>query len=227
MIDMPDVDYLVKGEGELVLSRLVTSLVEGNDVSNIRGLYYRFNNEILYQGDCDLIPDLDVLPYPAWGHVDLRKYDVFNPGAKTVVPTFPLLSSRGCPNSCTFCDSQSVFKRRLRGRSAENIIDEVIFLHDRYGMVEFDFVDQFYLINKGSEKYKLSILHQLINLPIGDIRRLHGEIELDKIRILDEEKYMDSPVIKSIHTIMDIHKDTSKLYNRYEDEIMDIKHMDI
>jgi len=55
--------------------------------------------------------------------------------------TFALLSSRGCPNYCIFCDSHTIFGRRFRARSAENIFDEIMYLHDNYRMVQFDFVD--------------------------------------------------------------------------------------
>ena len=61
---------------------------------------------------------------------------------------FALLSSRGCPNFCTFCDSHTIFERKFRPRSAQNIFDEILFLSKTYGMLEFDFVDDLITMQK-------------------------------------------------------------------------------
>jgi radical SAM superfamily enzyme YgiQ (UPF0313 family) len=99
-------------------------------------------------GPRDLIGDLDQLPFPAWKHFDLRQYNVFSISAAGESPVFALLSSRGCPNPCTFCDSHTIFRRKFRPRSAQNIFDEVMYLHQTYGMIQFDFVDDLITLQK-------------------------------------------------------------------------------
>ena len=64
-----------------------------------------------------------------------------------------MITSRGCPNQCTFCDN-NIFGREYRQRSAENIMEEIKFLRKKYGVREIAFVDDTFLINK-KRIYKL------------------------------------------------------------------------
>lgn len=139
--EIPSIDIIVVGEGEETLKEISDALSLNVDLNKISGLCFKENGNIKRSPERGLIEDLDKLPIPAWKHFDLRKYNVFKVGNKSGSPVFALLSSRGCPNSCIFCDSHTVFKRKFRPRSAKNIFDELLFLNKTYGMVEFDFVD--------------------------------------------------------------------------------------
>ena len=146
--ELPALDIIVKGEGEETLKELAEVLSEVNDYDQIDGLYFRKNGEIFKNLERQLIADLDSLPFPAWKYLDLNKYNVFNIGEKGEAPVFALLSSRGCPNFCTFCDSHTIFGRKFRPRSAQNIFDEITYLNKIFGMVEFDFVDDLVTMQK-------------------------------------------------------------------------------
>lgn len=146
--ELPALDIVVKGEGEKTLEELAVALQRGADFTSIKGLCVRRNGEIIENEGRPLIANLDDLPFPAWKHFDLRKYNVFSIEEANNSPVFALLSSRGCPNICTFCDSHTIFGRKFRARSAQNIFKEITYLHNTYGMLTFDFVDDLITMNK-------------------------------------------------------------------------------
>lgn len=142
------IEIIVRGEGEEILRELAETLLIGGDVSSVKGLYFRKNGEPIRTQDREFIRNLDEIPFPAWEYFDMKKYNVFHIAGVTKNPIFALLSSRGCPNLCTFCDSHTIFARKFRGRSAKNIFDEIFYLHKTYGMVQFDFVDDLFTLQK-------------------------------------------------------------------------------
>ena len=146
--EMPSVDIVAIGEGEETCCDLVKAIRDDADLADVTGIAYRENGSIKCNARRGLIADVDSLPFPAWHLLDLKRYSVFSAGADYATPTFALLSSRGCPGSCVFCDSHAVFDRAFRPRSAKNIYAEIESLHKIYGMVQFDFVDDLITLKK-------------------------------------------------------------------------------
>jgi anaerobic magnesium-protoporphyrin IX monomethyl ester cyclase len=144
--EMGAVDIVCFGEGEETAYLLAEALIHGGDLSEIYGIVYRKEGNVISNPPRELIPDINTLPFPAWDLLDLSSYSVF--GGVHGEPTFALMSSRGCPSHCIFCDSHTIFSRHFRGRSAENMFSEIQFLHDSYGMVQFDFVDDLITVDK-------------------------------------------------------------------------------
>lgn len=144
--ECPAIDFSVIGEGEVTLLELVNELDSGErDFHHIDGLCFRDKGAIIQTRPRDLIKDVDSLPFPAWDLIKLQEYSVFSIQEGN---TFALLSSRGCPYHCIFCDSNTIFGRNFRGRSARNIFSEIEFLHQIYGMRQFDFVDDMITMKK-------------------------------------------------------------------------------
>ena len=141
-------DIVVRGEGEETIREIAETLLTGSAVDAVKGLCYKRGEEIIRTPDREFIKDLDSLPFPAWEYFDIKRYSVFHLTRTAHAPVFALLSSRGCPNFCTFCDSHTIFSRKFRSRNAKNIFDEIMFLHKMYGMIEFDFVDDLFTIQK-------------------------------------------------------------------------------
>lgn len=148
LLEIRDFDMIVVGEGEETLKDLCDSLRYDRDLAEVNGLCYRKDSDILMNKKRELILDLDKHPFPAWKFFNLEKYNVFSIAKNNDGAVFAMLSSRGCPNHCTFCDSHTIFQRKFRGRSAENIYEEIMFLHEKYGLIEFDFVDDLVTIHK-------------------------------------------------------------------------------
>lgn len=124
----PDIDYVVTFEGD----ETIVDLCKGVPLNEIKGLIYReTNNKITYNGDRKFIQDLDRIPYPKYNKFELSKY-IFN--------DIDIASSRGCPHRCTFCSVKVVAGRKLRFRSANNVVDEIQHWYER-GYRKFNFID--------------------------------------------------------------------------------------
>ncbi len=149
LCEVPTLDIIIKGEGEETLKELAEVFSTGGDIGGVKGICFRKGEEIKITPEREFMKDLDSLPFPAWGHFDMSRYNVFHLTGNNEAPVFALLSSRGCPNFCTFCDSHTIFARKFRARSAKNIFDEIVYLHKNYGMVSFDFVDDLFTVQKG------------------------------------------------------------------------------
>lgn len=131
------IDFAVYGEGELTFGELITHIKQTADknsieeLSNINGLIFRTNDQIVVNQPRALIKDLDVLPIPAYHLFPMQRY----PG------NYSMITSRGCPFSCTFCATSQIWGVRWRARSAANIIKEVLCLISEYGVRPLDFQD--------------------------------------------------------------------------------------
>ncbi|OGG93467.1 MAG: hypothetical protein A2527_01680 [Candidatus Lambdaproteobacteria bacterium RIFOXYD2_FULL_50_16] len=96
LMEHPEVDMLVRGEGEWILLEIMNRLDRGQDFAGIGGLIYR-NGDQLVDGGLESLPqDLDELPFPDW-----HLYDCLEGKIDRTVRT--VLTSRGCPYKCTFC----------------------------------------------------------------------------------------------------------------------------
>lgn len=124
----PQIDYAVTFEGE----RTLVELCKGIPFAEIKGLVYRADDgRLTYAGDRKFIKDLDAIPFPTYDKFELNRY-VFN--------DIDIASSRGCPYKCIFCSVKAVAGRKLRVRSAENVVDEIEYWYKK-GYRKFNFVD--------------------------------------------------------------------------------------
>lgn len=149
MLENTAIDFVCIGEGECTVNELVKSLLDGDKkFDSILGLAYRDKEgKVVRTSPRPFISDLDSIPFPAWDLLPLDKYRVAHTGLQKSL-TFALLSSRGCPYRCIFCSSSLTMGRKFRMRSAENIFAEIQMLYDRFGMRQFDFVDDTITVDK-------------------------------------------------------------------------------
>lgn len=142
-------DLGVLGEGEYTFLELVQRFEKEGKASfrDIKGLAYREDSKIFVNERRPFIQDLDELPFPA-RHLlpPLSSYRP-TPASYKRLPVGVLMSSRGCPYRCAFCD-RSVFGTRYRMRSVENILNEVEELINKYGAREIRFFDDTITIKK-------------------------------------------------------------------------------
>ena len=140
-------DCVVLGEGESTTLELMQALKGRLPVEDIKGLAFRSGQKISVTPPRPLITDLDALPYPARHLVDYNKYIEYtkysaSPSAAEIV------GSRGCSHRCAFCSSSYLFGR-WRGRSPQNIVDELDFLRTHYPKVRsFSFMDDNFTFNQ-------------------------------------------------------------------------------
>jgi anaerobic magnesium-protoporphyrin IX monomethyl ester cyclase len=132
----PEIDYIVRGEGEQTVIDLLRILEKKGKISEVKGISYRKNNEIIHNPPRPLIENLDTLPYPAYHLVEekLKRYH-FTMMAGRNTRYMILEGARGCEHHCSFCTQWSHWGSRWRTKSAKRIADEIEFLHDTYGGV--------------------------------------------------------------------------------------------
>ncbi len=110
------IDFVVPDEGEEVSAELVNFILEDKvNYQDIKGLIFRdTDNNVIDTGPREMIEDINQIPYPLYEMFPLHKYSD---------PSIPILGSRGCIFACSFC-SETVFWKRFRYRSADNIVTE-------------------------------------------------------------------------------------------------------
>jgi anaerobic magnesium-protoporphyrin IX monomethyl ester cyclase len=142
----PEFDYAVLGEGEESFAVLLETLCNGADAGSLTGVAWRDGETIIVNPRRPFIADIDALPFPAYDLVP--DFSLYNPPPMNYkkLPVANIITSRGCPNQCTFCGHSS-FGRTLRQRSPENIAEEIIHLYRLYRIREIAFVDDTFTIN--------------------------------------------------------------------------------
>lgn len=124
----PEVDFAVKGEGEVALLQLVHALTSGGDHRGINGLAYRGEDgRATLVGGGTRLANVDDLPRPAWQHFDLEAYfSTFIPRPGVLSERrMPVLANRGCPYECAFCSNANMWTRRYVMRDPAKVGQEV------------------------------------------------------------------------------------------------------
>lgn len=156
-----NIDFVVVGEGEYVFKDLLECL-DKKTTPDLDGVWYKNKDEIIEKGRSAFIDDLDALPFPAYHLIDFKKYasnvlrnSIDRPPA---LPYLYLTTSRGCPQKCIFCQVESISGRKVRQRSPESMIDEILRLKQEYGIRSFTMGDDNFLAHKKKAKRFLSLL---------------------------------------------------------------------
>jgi len=127
------IDIVILGEGEYTMLELVKTLEKGGDLKEVKGIACKdFTTP-----PRDIIKDIDSLPFPARHLLPMDEYKVLN----IKLPTGTLISGRGCPFNCSFCASSAMHGRKMRFRSAQNIVDEIEHLISDYDAEMIAFMD--------------------------------------------------------------------------------------
>lgn len=135
------IDFVCLGEGEFTFLELIQKLESNLDISQVKGIAYKKNGEIIFNGYREVIENLDGLPFPARDELEL----VLSETENFELP-INISCSRGCSWSrCSFCDIQSFYGLcdgdSWRGRSVKNIVDELEEIFNKYHERYFNIVD--------------------------------------------------------------------------------------
>lgn len=139
-----NVDFVVIGEGEYVFRDLLRALELGSGFSGLDGLAFRENGNVRILPKIGYIQDIDGLPFPARHLLSMEKYFRINTPMGTTARRMPntcISTSRGCPANCIFCSIHTVWGRKYRTRSPENVIAEIELLVNKYRVRELQFYD--------------------------------------------------------------------------------------
>jgi len=138
------IDFIVHGEGETSFLNLVEALEKGSNIFEIKGIGYKINGQAILNPRQPLIENLDEVPFPARDLIKKGSYLKSYTGKEYTV----MVSSRGCPYQCIFCDSVVTFGNRTRFRSPDNVVEEIKLMIDKYNIRDITFSDDTFTLNK-------------------------------------------------------------------------------
>ena len=142
LISFPEIDYIVRGEGEVTLVELISALRRGESAEGVEGISCRAARRTVHNRDRPLIADLDSLPYPAYDLVEdnLKRYHFAQMAGRNT--RYMLLEgSRGCAHRCSFCTQWRHWQGVCRQKSPKRLADEIEYLTETYGGVLLWFTD--------------------------------------------------------------------------------------
>ena len=141
----PEVDIIVRGEGEETFINLLSALEDKKPLEKVLGITYRKDGVVIDNSPSPELSDLDSLPFLAYHLLPLKSYKPHPPHGRAS-PFAVLITSRGCPYNCGYC-SKPVFGKRFRGQSPARITDEIVWLQEQYGVREIAFYDDSFTLD--------------------------------------------------------------------------------
>ena len=142
LLQHPEVDVVVKGEGEQTIVELSRFLSGQGILNDISGIAFRNNGQVVRTASRPCIQNLDELPYPAYHYFPLIKYRIFK---KIGVP---MLTSRGCSSGCSFCLVPQIAGNNFRARTSASVVNEFEYLKNRYQVDFVTFNDEIFTYDK-------------------------------------------------------------------------------
>lgn len=136
-------DAVVIGEGEKTFPDI---LKNKDNLKIVDGIAYSEKGKIIKNPPREFIKDLDSTGFPSLELLDMESYmknwhylDSINPKLKGT----SIITSRGCPYNCTYCQPtlRTMFGKKIRKRSVDNVIDEMVYLNKKYKIRSFFFHD--------------------------------------------------------------------------------------
>jgi radical SAM superfamily enzyme YgiQ (UPF0313 family) len=135
------IDIIVRSEGEETIRELAEAFEKGG-WERVKGITFRKGDCIVSNDLRPLIKDIDEIPFPSWDLLPMDKYQFC--GQRYAF----MLTSRGCPFNCSFCASSRLFGGFWRGRSPENVVEEIRILHEKFGIRNIEFADDTFTLNQ-------------------------------------------------------------------------------
>jgi radical SAM superfamily enzyme YgiQ (UPF0313 family) len=142
-------DAVVIGEGEITFLELVNTWESGQLPDRVPGIAFRENSgKIVVTPSRPLIQDLDIVPFPAKDLLPIHKY--FLPPTKRIRSerATNMVTSRGCPYNCRFCMAQTMWTRKTRMRSVQNVLEEIKINVEQYRLDEFSLHDEVFTLKR-------------------------------------------------------------------------------
>ena len=209
--EIPQIDYVVTGEGENALPELV---LHEDRHGEIPGVYYKTKFGLI-EGLKHKPVDLDELPYPNQRLFDHGRLEKRNPYRA-------ILGSRGCPFKCANCQPILTDVQPFRMRDTDSLLEEMRFLNQNYGQNYFGFLDSEFPIKRSwfadfSEKVKSSDLefsfhcNAYSNILNDDILRMYKDLNINRLAI-----GVESGVQRVIDEVIFKHIDLNHTYNMFK-----------
>ncbi len=136
---------VIRGEPEFVLLELCQALLEHHSPGNIAAVSYCLNQKIVHNPGAEQLGDINRLPIPDRRWIAANQYNppFARPGKFDLI-----ISSRGCPFSCSFCASGSYYGQKVRYRSVELVLAEVKELVEKWDIRNIGFWDDTFTLDR-------------------------------------------------------------------------------
>lgn len=139
------IDSVARGEYDYTVRDLARGLSGGDGLECVKGITWGERGAIRENPAQPIIENLDEIPFPAWRHLDVRRYR----NNTYLFPYLDQISGRGCPNQCTFCQwPQVMHGRRYRYCSPERVVAELMENVARFKVQEVFFEDDTLTANR-------------------------------------------------------------------------------
>jgi len=161
----PEIDAVVRGEGEATFTELVKARMDGSPLSQVMGLTYKDGDTIHVNPDRPLIEDLNTLPFPGYNLVrdTVHKYH-FAAMAGKDAPYALVEGGRGCPHRCTFCTQWRHWCGRWRVKTPARVADEMEYIYNEFGARFIWLTDD----NFGAGGRGAELAEELLRRDVGD-----------------------------------------------------------
>ena len=199
MLSYPQIDMVIRGEGELTMKELV----ERGTPENVLGVSHKKNGIIIHNEDRPRIENLDILPFPAR---HLRQYPYKSQNRTT--DNDVIVMSRGCNGLCSFCCEPSMSSGCLRCRSPENVMKEILEIAEYHQRKPLNviFADPNFMGNpRGVDRLCDLLMEQDLNIEFGALVRADAMAKYPEIvkkmcraGILKFEMGIESPNSKDL-----------------------------
>lgn len=142
----PEIDIIVRGEGEETILELLPALEKKQPLSGVAGITYRQDGRIVSNPLRTKLVDLDSLPFLAYHLLPWQRYKPHPPHGRAL-PFAVIITSRGCPYNCAYC-SKPIFGRQFRAQSPARVVDEIAHYQRTMGIKEFAFYDDVFTLDR-------------------------------------------------------------------------------
>lgn len=220
-----DVDYVICGEAELTLVELADAILRQDRQfpEDIAGLAFRKDSAIHQSEKRKVIRDIDMLPFPAWDLVDIRKYKdawIHRHGYYSV----NISTTRGCPFHCNWC-AKPLYGQVYNSRTPENVVEEMKFLKDYVQPDHLWITDDIFGLKPGwIQRFSEVVNRENAKIPYKCLSRVDLLLKHDTIRHLKEsgcrtvwvgaesgsQKVLDA--MEKGTTVSDIYEATKRLH---------------
>ncbi|MBT89502.1 MAG: hypothetical protein CMN79_03310 [Spirochaetales bacterium] len=140
-------DYVCAGEGDYVIDELIDYNFATEKLSKIDGLIYKSNKQVC-RNRLGVVEDLDKLPFPAYD-IYPKPLKYYKPAINNYkrLPSIGIITSRGCPSQCTYCQG-SIFNKSVRMNSVDYVIEHIELLTRKYRVRDILFWDDVFTLKK-------------------------------------------------------------------------------
>lgn len=150
---IPEVDFVLRGESDESLPELLNAIRDKSDFAKIGSLTWKKEGKIIHNPDRAFTQDLDSLPLP-------DRKALLNPENYSSEDMGIILTSRGCPFRCSYCFH--MWERRVRFRSVESVIKEILEVNRDFGTTQFSLKDDSFTVRRS---HVFSLCEALKKLP--------------------------------------------------------------